>query len=90
VIPAAADIPARKKRVVGRNVLGVFPRCQEFSSVLFNLSPAGHWNIYRFEDYRQGMQEEMAFVTPFSVHNQWTLYARLELNWIKSSRQTKS
>ncbi|MDA8138811.1 MAG: DOMON-like domain-containing protein [Desulfobacteraceae bacterium] len=26
-----------------------------------NLSPAGHWNIYRFDDYRQGMREEGAF-----------------------------
>ena len=25
-----------------------------------NLSPAGHWNCYRFEEYRQGMQEEGA------------------------------
>ena len=37
----------------------------------FNLSPAGHWNIYRFEGYRQGMQEETAFEKlPFSVQNQ--------------------
>jgi len=26
----------------------------------FNLSPAGHWNVYRFESYRQGMVEETA------------------------------
>jgi len=25
-----------------------------------NLSPAGHWNVYRFEDYRRGMREEAA------------------------------
>lgn len=37
----------------------------------FNLSPAGHWNVYRFDGYRQGMQEETAFEKlPFSVHNQ--------------------
>ncbi|MEH2147245.1 DOMON-like domain-containing protein [Nostoc sp.] len=37
----------------------------------FNLSPAGHWNIYRFDGYRQGMQEETAFEKlPFSVQNQ--------------------
>ena len=29
----------------------------------FNLSPAGHWNVYRFAAYRQGMQEEMAFTS---------------------------
>ncbi|MBW4521680.1 MAG: DOMON-like domain-containing protein [Scytolyngbya sp. HA4215-MV1] len=34
----------------------------------FNLSPAGHWNAYRFDGYRQGMQEELAFTTlPFQV-----------------------
>ncbi len=37
----------------------------------FNLSPAGHWNVYRFDAYRQGMQEETAFtILPFSVQNQ--------------------
>ncbi|MBG1243127.1 DOMON-like domain-containing protein [Nostoc sp. NZL] len=37
----------------------------------FNLSPGGHWNVYRFDGYRQGMQEETAFEKlPFNVHNQ--------------------
>ena len=37
----------------------------------FNLSPIENWNVYRFDGYRQGMQEEVAFTTlPFSVHNQ--------------------
>jgi len=27
----------------------------------FNISPAGHWNVYRFAAYRQGMTEETAF-----------------------------
>ena len=37
----------------------------------FNLSPAGHWNIYCFADYRQGMKEETAFPTlPFSVQTE--------------------
>lgn len=44
----------------------------------FNLSPAGHWNVYRFEDYRQGMQEEMALTAlPFSVEER---SHRLELS----------
>jgi hypothetical protein len=34
----------------------------------FNLSPAGHWNVYAFENYRQGMREEPALTAlPFSV-----------------------
>jgi len=37
----------------------------------FNLSPAGHWNVYRFDGYRQGMQVETAFENlPFNVQNQ--------------------
>ncbi|MHC5718322.1 MAG: DOMON-like domain-containing protein [Nostoc sp.] len=37
----------------------------------FNLSPAGHWNVYRFNSYRQGMQEETAFEKlSFNVQNQ--------------------
>ncbi len=27
----------------------------------FNFSPAGHWNVYRFTAYREGMQEEAVF-----------------------------
>lgn len=34
----------------------------------FNLSPAGHWNVYRFLDYRQDLLEETAFDRlPFKV-----------------------
>ena len=45
----------------------------------FNLSPAGHWNIYRFASYRQDMHEEQAFVElPFTVE-QGKGYLRLAL-----------
>jgi hypothetical protein len=44
----------------------------------FNLSPSGNWNVYHFEDYRQGMQEEGANATlPYQV---LTLSTGLELN----------
>ncbi|AVH66940.1 DOMON-like domain-containing protein [Nostoc sp. 'Peltigera membranacea cyanobiont' N6] len=37
----------------------------------FNLSPAGHWNAYRLDGYRQRMQEEIAFENlAFNVQNQ--------------------
>lgn len=29
-----------------------------------NFSPSGDWNIYRFDDYRQGMREEQAVARP--------------------------
>ncbi|MBW4615434.1 MAG: DOMON-like domain-containing protein [Desmonostoc vinosum HA7617-LM4] len=57
----------------------------------FNLSPAGHWNIYRFDGYRQGMQEETAFTTlPFSVQQQFdslTLALDIDLSKIISAAQ---
>lgn len=37
----------------------------------FNLSPAGHWNLFRLTDYRQGIQEEPAIQElPFTVNRQ--------------------
>jgi hypothetical protein len=34
----------------------------------FNLSPSGSWNVYHFDNYRQGMKEERAFASiPFEV-----------------------
>jgi hypothetical protein len=55
----------------------------------FNLSPAGHWNVYRFEGYRQGMQEETAFTAlPFSVEvqpEQLSLSLELDLQAIASA-----
>ncbi len=47
--------------------LGVAPAPRYWE---FNLSPAGHWNVYRFANYRQAMQEEAAFDSlPFSVRS---------------------
>ncbi|MEH1933027.1 MAG: DOMON-like domain-containing protein [Nostoc sp.] len=58
----------------------------------FNLSLGGHWNVYRFDDYRQGMQEETAFTTlPFSVQNQadgLALVLDVDLGKIISENQT--
>ncbi|MCC5605236.1 DOMON-like domain-containing protein [Nostoc sp. CHAB 5834] len=57
----------------------------------FNLSPAGHWNVYRFDGYRQGMQEETAFEKlPFNIQNQadgLTLVLDVDLHKIISAKQ---
>jgi len=57
----------------------------------FNLSPAGYWNIYRFDDYRQSMTEELAFESlPFLVKVQpdsLTLSLSLDLETIISSME---
>jgi hypothetical protein len=51
----------------------------------FNLSPAGNWNIYHFDGYRQGMVEETAFSQlPFNLHHQSdSLTLSLELDLAK-------
>jgi hypothetical protein len=69
MIPAPADLPVR------RHGLWEETCCEFFLAVKdgvryweFNLSPAGHWNVYRFAGYRQGMAEEIAFTSlPLSV-----------------------
>ncbi|MBD2509081.1 DOMON-like domain-containing protein [Nostoc muscorum FACHB-395] len=57
----------------------------------FNLSPAGHWNVYRLDGYRQGMQEETAFENlSFNVQNQadrLALTLNVDLNKIISVEQ---
>jgi hypothetical protein len=49
----------------------------------FNLSPSGHWNVYRFEAYRQGMQAEIAFgILPYNIQQgseSLVLYLELDL-----------
>jgi hypothetical protein len=57
----------------------------------FNLSPARHWNIYRFEGYRQGMQDELAWdALPFEVQQHSgtvTLDLELDLSPIAITQQ---
>jgi hypothetical protein len=37
----------------------------------FNLSPSGDWNVFHLDDYRQGLQNELAFITlPFTIDRQ--------------------
>jgi hypothetical protein len=72
VIPAIVDLPIRKHNLWEETCFEFFLGIKNSTRYWeFNLSPAGHWNIYRFDDYRQGMQEEMAITSlPFSVQNQ--------------------
>ena len=64
VIPAPADLPSRQHGLWEETCFEFFlgvkdsPRYWEF-----NLSPAGPWNVYRFDGYRQGMAEETAFTS---------------------------
>jgi hypothetical protein len=58
----------------------------------FNLSPAGHWNIYRFLDYRQDLVEEIAFDSlPFQVlqgNDNLQLKLQVNLNKIITPEQS--
>jgi hypothetical protein len=83
IIPKSVDFPRRKNELWEETCLEFFlgiknsPRYWEF-----NLSPSKDWNIYHFDDYRQGMKEEIAFTSlPFLVEFQSNLLRLgLELN----------
>ena len=83
IIPSPADIPTRKHELWQTTCFEFFlgighaPKYWEF-----NLSPTGDWNIYRFTNYRQGMEEETAFTSlPFNVVQQLkSLNINLEIN----------
>ena len=83
VIPPLANAPSRKDRLWEQTCFECFlapvGACRHWE---LNLSPAGHWNVYRFEDYRRGMGEEAAMRSlPFRVHGgQDSLQISLELD----------
>lgn len=92
-IAAPSDTPARKHELWEHTCfeffLGVKNSPQYWE---FNLSPAGHWNIYHFDDYRQGMVEEKTLTKlPFSVKqlsDGLTLVVDVDLNQIIPPEQT--
>ena len=69
VIPGPADIPTRRENLWEETCFEFFLAAGDSKRYWeFNLSPAGHWNIYRFNSYRKGMQAETAFTSlPFMV-----------------------
>ncbi len=72
MIPALAGKKIRKHGLWKETCFEIFLCLKDSEQYWeFNLSPSGHWNIYRFKSYRQGMQEEPAFTSlPFSVDRQ--------------------
>lgn len=59
VMPPKAAVPTRQHHLWQSTCFEVFfgPQQQEFYWEV-NLSPSGHWNVYHFDRYRQGMQSE--------------------------------
>jgi len=72
VIAPPSDTPLRKDGLWTDTCFEFFlgiPNSPQYWE--FNLSSAGHWNVYRFDDYRQGMETETACATlPFHVQQQ--------------------
>jgi hypothetical protein len=92
-IPASAENQLRRNALWKETCLEFFLGPKNSAHYWeFNLSPAGHWNVYRFTAYRQGMQEEPAYESlPFSVLIQATalhLSLELDLGRIISQDQT--
>ena len=68
-IPVAAEAPRRRDRLWEETCLELFLGTADSGAYWeFNLSPAGHWNVYRFTRYREGMREEADLTSlPFAV-----------------------
>jgi hypothetical protein len=68
-IPAPAGLPMRKKSLWEQTCFEMFVSEKGSSEYReFNMSPSGHWNVYRFSAYREGMREETGFESlPFST-----------------------
>ena len=65
VIPAPAAMPARRHGLWEETCCEFFLGVKDSPGYWeFNLSPDGHWNVYRFTGYRQGMAEETALTPP--------------------------
>jgi hypothetical protein len=71
VIPGPAETPARRHGLWEATCFEFFLAVRDAPGYWeFNLSPAGHWNVYRFSAYRQGMAEEAAVTSlPFRLQS---------------------
>jgi hypothetical protein len=83
MLPETSNTPTRQFNLWQHTCCEFFLGLQDSTQYWeFNLSPAGHWNIYRFLDYRQDLLEEIAFDSlPFQVlQGNDTLQLKLQVN----------
>jgi hypothetical protein len=83
IIPSPTRQPSRKHDLWMSTCFEFFLGIQDLLPYWeFNLSPTGDWNVYRFQAYRQGMQEEPALSKlPFEIQQQpGELMLNLQLN----------
>jgi hypothetical protein len=67
-LPPPAARPGRRDRLWEDTCLELFlgpAGCRRYWE--FNFSPSGHWNVYAFASYRDGMREEEAFAPALRV-----------------------
>ncbi|OCQ90115.1 hypothetical protein BCD64_19500 [Nostoc sp. MBR 210] len=92
IIAPPSDTPTRKDGLWEDTCFEFFVGIKDSECYWeFNLSPAKHWNVYRFTGYRQGMEAETALTTlPFNIEHQadiFTLNLDLDLVKIVASNQ---
>src|SRR5208337_985073 len=70
LIPRVSKTRFRKNKLWEQTCFELFLAVRNSPSYWeFNFSPGGHWNVYSFKAYREGMKEETAFTElPFRVH----------------------
>jgi hypothetical protein len=68
-LPSAAVRPARRHALWEETCFELFlAPCDRPEYWEFNLSPAGHWNVFHFDSYRQGMTAAPAWAAlPLAV-----------------------
>jgi hypothetical protein len=68
----AGETPTRRHRLWEATCLELFVAPQDSPHYWeFNFTPAGHWNVYSFQSYREGMREEKAYHSfPFTAHRE--------------------
>lgn len=83
-VPPPAETPSRRHRLWEETCLEFFLAHEgsKGSYREFNLSPSGHWNVYIFSDYRDGMREEPNITAlPFRVfYDKHLMQIHLELD----------
>jgi len=82
-IPPLSERPERMDRLWESTCFELFLKEEDKENYWeFNLSPSGHWNVFRFTAYRQGMQEEALFNSlPFTINaGRNLLRLRIEVN----------
>jgi hypothetical protein len=84
-ISPPSNTPTRKHELWQDTCFEFFVGIQESERYWeFNLSPSGDWNVYRFDSYRQGMQEETAFIElPFYVEKSDSFTLNLDVDLLK-------